>query len=217
MSHILAVTNKSIQHAIVNSLDWDGGPLYNFNIAHCIEKEHVWVGPRSVLEGEETYRQVIPYVLITNQLDQILVYRRTNKGGEARLHGNHSIGFGGHIDICDVVFNDDGDIRLSQSIERATARELEEEIGISSGELHSNMHGRIFGTIVDDSNEVGRVHAGAVDSYLYIGNKEIYAAEDHIEVMGFKDINEVLKMADDNLFESWSNIIINTRLRRNDK
>lgn len=53
--------------------------------------------PRDAAEVDPNWKQLIPYVVI-NTPDGILLYQRTKKAGEQRLHGSYSIGFGGHID-----------------------------------------------------------------------------------------------------------------------
>jgi predicted NUDIX family phosphoesterase len=49
-------------------------------------------------EAEESafHKQLIPYVILMSE-DKIFLYRRGEKGSEARLHDQYSIGIGGHI------------------------------------------------------------------------------------------------------------------------
>ncbi len=72
----------------------------------CIEDSTV--SPSDTLpRGNPYYRQVLPYVVARQkQPDGSYVYyryRRTKGVGESRLAGNGSIGYGGHVDLADIV------------------------------------------------------------------------------------------------------------------
>lgn len=61
--------------------------------------------PRSICETEsesQPFKQIIPYVCFNAMNDDgtlmFLAYNRPVTGGESRLHGDTSIGFGGHMD-----------------------------------------------------------------------------------------------------------------------
>ena len=111
-----------------------------------IEKEHLFI-PRPEAEKDPSYKQIIPYITLCRN-DEVFCTRRTNKGGETRLHGRLSLGIGGHINTLDDM--DSGDI-----FRRGLQRELEEEVFLSGG-------GDLIpiGVINDDTNEVGSVHLG---------------------------------------------------------
>lgn len=111
-----------------------------------IEREHLFI-PRPDAEQDPTYKQIIPYITLCRG-DEVFCTRRTNKGGEARLHGRLSLGIGGHINTLDDM--ESGDI-----FRRGLQRELEEEVFLNGG-------GELIpiGIINDDTNEVGSVHLG---------------------------------------------------------
>jgi predicted NUDIX family phosphoesterase len=52
----------------------------------------VWFGPREHLEKDESFKQIIPYVLIRAG-DKVGLYTRASAGEEERLHNMRSIGF----------------------------------------------------------------------------------------------------------------------------
>ena len=56
---------------------------------------------RGDMEEDPTFKQLISYCLLENEKGEILVYERLSGGGEERLHGQSSIGVGGHMN--DVV------------------------------------------------------------------------------------------------------------------
>ena len=111
-----------------------------------IVKEHEFID-RPAAEDDPSYKQIIPYVVLT-QKGQVFSTRRLNKGGESRLHGKVSIGIGGHINPVDET---DRRSVLMKGLER----ELDEEVYIQRrGELVPR------GFINDDGNGVGAVHLG---------------------------------------------------------
>lgn len=98
-------------------------------------------------EQDETFRQLIPYIVVRNRHGQILCYQRKG-GGEKRLDAKWSIGIGGHVN--------DGDKDWIHGVWREVREEL------STVSLHKlTLHGPI-GFIRDDSDAVGRVHLGVL-------------------------------------------------------
>ena len=65
-----------------------------------IVNEHHEFRPRPEMEEDPSYRQIIPYVVLTLG-EEVFLLRRLKKGGEKRLHGLLSIGVGGHINPVD--------------------------------------------------------------------------------------------------------------------
>jgi predicted NUDIX family phosphoesterase len=117
--------------------------------------------PRSECETDETVVQIIPYIVVTYG-DFVLCYQREN-GGEKRLDGKWSLGFGGHIN--------DGDSSYLDGLRREGHEEL---LGFSHGSLTEPL-----GFIWDNSNPVGRVHLGVLHAYQFgqFGSAPIAPAE----------------------------------------
>jgi predicted NUDIX family phosphoesterase len=109
--------------------------------------------PRSQAEVDPSYKQLIPYVIMTYD-GKYLSYVRGRRAGEARLVGNRSIGIGGHINPVDdmPLFADFRDTYLA-----AVEREVAEEVS-----LEASYTDRIIALLNDESNEVGSVHLGIV-------------------------------------------------------
>lgn len=103
--------------------------------------------PRPEMEEDPSYRQIIPYVVLTRG-DEVLVLRRLKKGGEKRLHGLLSIGVGGHINPVDEAGR--GEVLM-----RGLRREVSEEV-----EIESELSLEPVGVINEETNEVGSVHLG---------------------------------------------------------
>ena len=143
MESVLVVKREKIEKLISgrNGLITDNSA----ELFEIIKREYEFM-PRSEAEERPDFKQIIPYVILT-QGDKVFVTSRLNKGGEARLHGKLSIGVGGHINPTD-----DTDNLLMSGL----WREIHEEVAIDDhGELVS------CGFINDDSNSVGSVHLGA--------------------------------------------------------
>lgn len=84
----------------------------------AIIAEHGVYLPRDQCETDESYQQIIPHIVVTSG-EHVLCYTRI-KGGEKRLDGVLSVGFGGHVNIYDRGV--DGPLL------NGTLREYDEEI-----------------------------------------------------------------------------------------
>lgn len=199
-SHILAITSYAAKSA---ALGLNGFiPFDPEATKFPFDGNEVWVGPRHHLEEMETFKQIIPYVLVVRD-DKFLVYKRSKSGGEARLHDKVSIGFGGHIDIGDVVATENGEsIDVETTIANAAAREITEEL-----KLNETPEFTPYGLILDESDAVGRVHLGVV-MIAHITGMAL-ANEEQIDLVGFKTIENLNEM---NL-ESWSRILIDALVK----
>jgi len=130
-------------------------PIDGGQAVSALAASGLWLGPRPVLEETPAYRQIIPYVVLRYG-DSFVRYTRTPAGGEARLHGRMSIGLGGHIDLSDIIAVDDA-VDLAATVEAASERELEEELGAVV-----TRDRQWIGVLVDNESSVGRVHVGLV-------------------------------------------------------
>lgn len=100
--------------------------------------------PRPEAEGDPSWKQIIPYLLLRDR-GRIFLMRRTTAGGDARLHERWSIGVGGHLGPED------------DSIEAGLMREFREEL-VADWVPEP----RPLGLLNDDSTPVGQVHLGVV-------------------------------------------------------
>jgi predicted NUDIX family phosphoesterase len=109
--------------------------------------------PRHYAEHNPVFKQIIPYQLFVRDA-RFLLYRRGGTSNETRLRGLLSAGIGGHINLDDTG---DG-LHLSKvDFFKALVRERNEESVCPDG-----VKTEFAGWINDDSDEVGRVHLGAV-------------------------------------------------------
>lgn len=150
---------------------------------------------RGDMEEDPTFKQLISYCLLENEKGEILVYERLSGGGEERLHGQSSIGVGGHMN--DVVGADS----INEVLRVNAQRELEEEVGLAS-EDSQNME--YIGFINDDTNEVGKVHMGVVFK-ITVQSSDVEAKE--TDTLKIKWVEKgSIESYDD--FETWSALIL---------
>lgn len=160
----------------------------------------LFIGPRPLLENDERFRQIIPYVVVTAPNGHILTYVRGASGNEARLHGKLSIGAGGHIDLSDIKLHADGSIDLATTIAASAGRELQEELGLMGYRV------TWLGLLADNEDAVGRVHIGVVGVVNLGHQSQVRTFEDTLENVIFMTLEE-LSAAQDRL-EGWTRLLI---------
>ncbi len=150
---------------------------------------------RGDMEEDPTFKQLISYCILENENDELLVYERLSGGGEARLHGQSSIGIGGHMN----------DVKGAESINEVlrvnAQRELEEEVGLSESKSQNLAY---IGFINDDTNEVGEVHLGVVFK-IHVNSNDVQAME--TDTLRIKWVDQS-KIEDYDEFETWSALIL---------
>lgn len=150
---------------------------------------------RRDMEEDPAYKQLISYCLLENEKGETLVYERLSGGGEDRLHGQSSIGVGGHM-------NDVMDAQTINEVLRVNAqRELEEEVGLSTSKTQNMEY---IGFINDDTNEVGEVHLGIVFK-IRVDSENVEAKE--TDTLKIKWVNQG-RIEDYDDFETWSALIL---------
>ena len=163
--------------------------------------------PRSLAEHEPAFKQLIPYQLFRRE-DRYFVYQRGQKVGENRLAGRCSLGIGGHINSNDAPT---GKLTEAGYFE-ALRRERQEEL------LCPDSLGTVFvGLINDDTDQVGRVHLGAVH-LCRVSAGETLAIRPHSEDLharGWWMAEEIF--ADKDRFEKWSLLALELALRETAK
>lgn len=142
--------------------------LCNGDFDSVYDEKFLMLGSRQTLDNDPDYthiRQLIPYVLVQDHATgNIAVYSRTKRSTEARLHDKLSIGFGGHIDLDDIVSRTDSfsHIDVRQTIINSCYRELAEELGIHVDNVVEVPDDGIHAHIISREDAVGTVHLGLV-------------------------------------------------------
>lgn len=172
---------------------------------------------RANCETDPSLLQLLPYVVIQRvDTGDIFTYCRGKGGAEARLHGNLSIGVGGHVD---TDYEQTGDamrdaMALFTHLEDSAMRELEEEVGFvvpknedgEYAELPFAWHDEL---IYDDTNDVGRVHLGMlivmrVKDGSVLGDNEVGV----IEGSQWSSLEALQAPALFDRLENWSKIAV---------
>jgi predicted NUDIX family phosphoesterase len=122
---------------------------------------------RSELEEDPSFKQIIPYAIISNK-ESFYLFRRTSGQTEKRLHNKFSLGVGGHMNSN--LSMESKEHYLIDELKR----ELFEEVRLLNGCLIEDIE--FIGFINDDTIPVGRVHIGLLYN-IHVSNKEVYINE----------------------------------------
>ena len=126
---------------------WHGLQPINYKqYAEMIEREKKFL-PRSQMEVDPNYKQIIPFLVFEHENKYFLMQRQA-KATEVRLQSKYTFGIGGHIRQEDIQGND---------IPTWAQREFEEEVDYKGSYTIEPL-----GLLNDDTNEVGKVHIGFV-------------------------------------------------------
>ena len=185
---ILFDNEKNAFNGFLSKNDVQGEEIFNTFKNYEVKR-------RGDMEEDSTFKQLISYCLLENEKGEILVYERLSGGGEERLHGQSSIGVGGHMN--DVMGADS----INEVLRVNAQRELEEEVGLAK-EDSQNME--YLGFINDDNNEVGKVHMGIVFK-ITVNTTDVEAKE--TDTLRIKWVEKgSIESYDD--FETWSALIL---------
>ena len=155
---------------------------------HIIEHKKEFL-PRYLMEQDQTYKQIIPYLVFTHNNKFFLMQRQTN-ASEKRLRNKYSLGIGGHIRQEDMQ---------QQPIFTWAQREFHEEIN-----YQDNLTIKPFGILNDDSNAVGKVHLGLV--LLLHGDSDNITIKSELKSGTLATLSACTAIVD--TMESWSQLIL---------
>ena len=187
---VLVVERKVIEQVgMFNGLAFDVQRYLQKIFVQCIP--HFL--PRSQAETDPAYKQLIPYVIMSNN-GRYLTYVRGRRAGETRLVGLRSIGIGGHINPGDDMPLFDNNFYVAYLT--AVEREVAEEVSVETTHTDS-----VVALLNDDSNEVGSVHLGVVHHWILDAPK-VNRREQMITQMTFQTVAELQQVRD--TMETWS-------------
>lgn len=168
-------------------------------LPHLFEGNHIEYRPRSEMEEDPSFKQLIPYVIFswTDQAGvmQLFEYQRGGGQGERRLHAKRSVGVGGHISSDDAAAG-----QMENVYREGMRRELAEEVIIDTAYDET-----IAGLINDDDTPVGRVHLGIVH-LAKLAEPRLAPREADILDAGFRPVDDICQRLDE--FETWSQIAV---------
>ena len=144
--------------------------------------------PRSIMETDPNFKQVIPY-LIFNYQDRYFLMQRRSQASEQRLKDKLTLGIGGHIRYEDMQ---------TDSIFDWARREFHEEVSYEGDITFTTI-----GILNDDSNDVGKVHIGLV--LLLKGEHPNISIKSELKSGNMLTLDEM--KADVDRMESWSQAV----------
>ncbi len=194
--NVLVVQNTSLQEYMNNG----NGCLiteHNDKLFDNILENHMFM-PRDKAEYDFEHKQVIPYVIIRENNNYLLL-KRTKKQTEKRLHNKYSLGIGGHINPDEATGDDN-------IIIKGLYRELNEEVSLRDP---SSLD--FIGVINDERNSVSKVHLGL----LYV--QEVLSPE--YKVLETEKMTAQWISADNlkdyyNELETWSQIVYDYYIKK---
>jgi predicted NUDIX family phosphoesterase len=122
---------------------------------------------RSELEEDDSFKQIIPYAVISCR-DSFYLFKRSSGQREQRLHNKFTLGAGGHMNTGISK------VPVEQYLTDELKRELFEEVKLINGCRIENIE--FIGFINDDTIPVGRFHIGLLYN-IRVSNKEVYINE----------------------------------------
>ena len=152
---------------------------------------------RGDLENDNSFQQIIPYIIFNYQ-DKYFLYRYLKKAGEQRLINDYILGVGGHINKDDVKEGED-------VLEAGRDREWDEEV-----EYKDKLDKKLIGILNDDRRPVEAAHLGLV--YLFCGETPNILVKETDKMAGelidLKEMGEKLEGT-----EGWAPIIYDQYLK----
>jgi predicted NUDIX family phosphoesterase len=155
---------------------------------HLIQT-HQEFHPRSLMETDPRYKQIIPYLIFKHENSYFLMQRKA-KASETRLQGKFTLGIGGHMRHEDM---------RGGTIFAWAQREFNEEIAYDGTCTMT-----FLGMLNDDSNAVGQVHIGLV--LLLTGDGSNIAVKEELASGRLVSLEEC--KAHTAMLESWSQLVL---------
>ena len=157
---------------------------------------------RNELEKDPSFKQIIPYAIISNK-ESFYLFRRTSKQTEKRLHNKFSLGVGGHMNPKDSMEPNE------QYLIDELKRELYEEVRLLNGCLIEIIE--FIGFINDDTIPVGSVHIGLLYN-IHVSNKEVYINETDKMTADWIDKSNLAEFYEG--METWTKITFDFYIKR---
>ena len=146
--------------------------------------------PRSAMELDPNYKQIIPYLIFHHEGRYFLMQRQV-KASETRLQNKYTLGIGGHIR--------QEDLREGATIFDWARREFHEEVSYDG-----NLIIEPLGVLNDDSNDVGKVHIGFV--FLLTGDSGNISVKSELKSGHLVPLSECMEYMSS--LETWSQIAL---------
>ena len=159
---------------------------------------------RSELEEDPSFKQIIPYAIISNketersgvrQSQSFCLFKRTSGQTEKRLHNKFTLGVGGHMNPGNSKESKE------QYLINELKRELFEEVKLLNGCIIEDIE--FIGFINDDTISVGSVHIGLLYN-IHVSNKDVVINETDKMTVDWIDKPDLAEFYEE--MESWTKI-----------
>lgn len=149
---------------------------------------------RSELEEDPSFKQIIPYAIISNK-ESFYLFRRKSGQREKRLHNKLHLGVGGHMNPGRS--NEANEQYLINELKR----ELFEEVRLLNTCLIEDIE--FIGFINDDTISVSRVHIGLLYN-IHLSNRDIAINERDKMTADWIDRTDLVEYYEE--METWTKI-----------
>lgn len=176
---------------------------------------------RASINSNRHVRQLVLYTFLYKEdqdgnIDRVAVYAR-GKGATDELVGKMSIGFGGHLEVDDLVkVPATGGVSSYLSLIKSGIRELDEEISVPGHTSEEMIEGRgtLVGVICDekpnDRDWIGNIHLGVVMGVSVGSLADFEVLEEKHSKLGWWSVKELQEKRDG--FEPWTRYLIDQLL-----
>ena|SRR5581483_7368862 len=169
---------------------WQGLHKVDMDNYLTLINKHKEFLPRSVMETDPRYKQIIPYLIFEHH-NRYFLMQRAAKASEVRLQNKFTLGIGGHIR--------QEDMSSGATIFDWARREFHEEV-----HYEGTLDILPLGILNDDSNAVGQVHIGFV--FLLRGNSDQISVKSELKSGRLVTLQECQEHAE--RLESWSQTVV---------
>ena len=177
------------EHLFAEIDAWHGLQEVDFDhYMHIINDKKEFL-PRSIMETDQHYKQIIPYLIFTHN-DKYFLMQRKSDASEARLRNKLTLGIGGHIRQEDMV---------DDSLFSWALREFHEEVNYQGA-----VKVKPLGILNDDSNDVGKVHIGFI--FLLEGDSSDISIKSELKSGALVSLADCYAQRES--MESWSQFVI---------
>ena len=149
---------------------------------------------RGDLEADPSFKQIIPYAIISNN-ESFYLFKRTSGQKENRLHNKLTLGVGGHMNPGN------SEKSAEQYLINELKREFFEEVKPFNACSIENIE--FIGFINDDTVSVGRVHIGLLYN-ITVSNQDLIVNETDKMTAEWIDKPGLYRMYEE--LETWTQI-----------
>lgn len=177
---------------------------------------HMMFGARDYLDNYEEcthIRQFLPYIVVRDLEGRIALYQRTPKGTEFRLQNSLSIGFGGHIDVEDLVLKaGTNEIDVKSTFLQSAAHELDQELSLYADNIVPSQESNDTHVhIISNEDPVSVVHLGVVYC-VTVRDTSVLKIEEELNFIGWFTFGQLISEFDLTDFEVWTRALLSIDL-----